>query len=129
MGTDTPTVAPGYPKRRDDRVYLNPACWLEGVSAEAWAFHVGGYRVCEKWLKDRRGRRLSDEDIHHYGRIVRSFEATLRLMAKLDVLIAQTGAGRGRLSRESEESLSVTPTKAAAHVNALRLSRRHPGNI
>ena len=23
-----------------------------------WNFHIGGYQVCEKWLKDRKGRQL-----------------------------------------------------------------------
>ena len=37
---------------------------------EVWDFHIGGYQVCHKWLKDRKGRTLSDEDIAHYQKIV-----------------------------------------------------------
>ena len=32
--------------------------YFEGVPPEVWNFHIGGYQVCEKWLKDRRGRTL-----------------------------------------------------------------------
>lgn len=38
-----------------------------GVPEAVWNFHIGGYQVCQKWLK---GRRLSKDDIAHYGRIV-----------------------------------------------------------
>jgi len=44
---------------------MNPSRWFEGVPETVWNFHVGGYQICEKWLKDRRGRVLSEEDIAH----------------------------------------------------------------
>ena len=43
---------------------------FRGVTEEVWNFHIGGYQVCEKWLKDRKGRTLSADDIAHYQRIV-----------------------------------------------------------
>ncbi|MFZ2146034.1 MAG: type ISP restriction/modification enzyme [Sedimentisphaerales bacterium] len=43
-------------------------------------FHIGGYQVCEKWLKDRRQRELSYEDISHYEKIVAALGETIRLM-------------------------------------------------
>ena len=39
---------------------------FKGVREDVWNFHIGGYQVCEKWLKDRKGRTLSREDIAHY---------------------------------------------------------------
>jgi len=38
--------------------------------ALVWEFRVGGYQVCEKWLKDRKGRQLSYDDQNHYQRVV-----------------------------------------------------------
>ncbi|MGH9378443.1 MAG: type ISP restriction/modification enzyme [Terriglobia bacterium] len=38
---------------------------FEGVPPEVWTFHIGGYQVCEKWLKDRRGRTLTYQDLEH----------------------------------------------------------------
>ena len=52
-----------------------------------WEFKVGGYQVCEKWLKDRRERELSAEDIVHYGKVVVSLRETIRLMAEVDAVI------------------------------------------
>ena len=47
-----------------------------GVRKEVWEFHVGGYQVCEKWLKDRKGRTLSKDDIEHYHKIVVALSET-----------------------------------------------------
>jgi Type ISP C-terminal specificity domain len=57
------------------------------VLPEVWEFHFGGYQVCEKWLKDRKGRRLSYDDIQHYQKIVVALNETIRLMAEIDALI------------------------------------------
>jgi hypothetical protein len=45
-----------------------------------WEFHIGGYQVCEKWLKDRRQRKLSYEDISYYQKIVVALGEIIRLM-------------------------------------------------
>ena len=52
-----------------------------------WDFRVGGYQVCEKWLKDRKGRALSAADIHHYQRVTVALRETIRLMQGIDKLI------------------------------------------
>lgn len=51
---------------------------------EVWEFHVGGYRVAEKWLKDRRGRALSYDDLLHYRRTLRALALTRELMLEVD---------------------------------------------
>ena len=72
---------------RDSRVWINPAQYFEGVPREVWEFHIGGYQVCEKWLKDRKGRQLSYDDIQHYQKVVVALKETIRLMAEIDALI------------------------------------------
>jgi len=64
---------------------------FRGVSEEVWNFHVGGYQVCHKWLKDRKGRALSADDIAHYYRIIIGLHETIRLMGEIDVLIDAHG--------------------------------------
>lgn len=54
---------------------------------EVWNFYVGGYQVCQKWLKDRKGRTLTYDDIQHYQRIVVALQETIELMAKIDAVI------------------------------------------
>jgi predicted helicase len=72
---------------RDSRVWINPTQYFEGVPREVWEFHIGGYQVCEKWLKDREGRQLSYDDIQHYQKVVVALKETIRLMTEIDALI------------------------------------------
>jgi uncharacterized protein len=57
------------------------------VPPEVWAFHVGGYQVCQKWLKDRKECKLEFHDIQHYQRIVAALAETIRLMDQIDEVI------------------------------------------
>ena len=60
---------------------------FRGVPEEVWDFQIGGYQVCHKWLKDRKGRTLSDEDVAHYQKIVVALNETIRIMAEIDEVI------------------------------------------
>ena len=69
------------------RVYINKEQYFEGIVPEVWNFHIGGYQVLNKWLKDRRGRKLSIDDSEHYQKIVVALKETMRLMEEIDGLI------------------------------------------
>ena len=73
------------------RVYINKEQYFEGVPPEVWNFHVGGYQVCQKWLKDRKGRVLPFEDIQHYQRVVAALGETIGLMGRIDEAIEEHG--------------------------------------
>ena len=77
------------------RVYINKTQYFEGVPQDIWNFHIGGYQVLEKWLKDRRGRVLSEEDITHYQRVIVALNETIRIMAEIDHVIEQHGGWPG----------------------------------
>ena len=91
-------LAPGEPDPLsgtpliEGRVYINrgntgksvSGQYFEGVPPEVWEFHIGGYQVCEKWLKDRRGRTLSNADLNHYRRIIVALQETIRTMEAID---------------------------------------------
>ena len=68
---------------------------FNGVPEAVWNFHIGGYRVCEKWLKDRKGRTLAKEDIAHYQKIVVALYETIHLMQEIDEVIEQHGGWPG----------------------------------
>ena len=82
-------VTRGYPKYDEAkrRVFINKTQYFGGVPPEIWDFHIGGYRVAEKWLKDRRGRKLSYEDLTHYQKIVVALAETMRIMQAIDEAI------------------------------------------
>ena len=73
------------------RVWINDDQYFDGVSPDTWAFAVGGYRPVEKWLKDRKGRPLSFDDIAHYRRICAALAETPRIMARVDQAIDAHG--------------------------------------
>ena len=64
---------------------------FKGVPEEVWDFHIGGYQVCHKWLKDRKGRTLSDDDIAHYQKIIVALNETIRIMGEIDDVIEEQG--------------------------------------
>ena len=66
-----------------------------GVPETIWNYNIGGYQVCEKWLKDRKGRRLSADDIAHYQKIVVAISETIRIMAEIDKVIDAHGGWPG----------------------------------
>lgn len=74
---------------KDKRVYVNKGQYFKGVEKEVWEFMIGGYQVCEKWLKDRKKaeRSLSTEDLKHYMKMVVAIRETVRLMADIDYTI------------------------------------------
>ena len=71
------------------RVEINDDQYFSEVPPEIWEFTVGGYQVLEKWLKDRKGRVLSNDDIQHWQRVVVDLGETRRLMAEIDALIPE----------------------------------------
>jgi hypothetical protein len=86
---------PKKPVYKDGAVWVNASQRFENVPEAVWNFHIGGYQVCEKWLKDRKGRYLSAEDIAHYQKIVVALNETMRLMGEIDAVIDQHGGWPG----------------------------------
>ena len=78
-------VAPGHPKLKDGRVYINKTQYFDGVPQVAWDFYIGGYQPAQKWLKDRKGRALSYADIGHYQSIVKILVETDRIMREIEL--------------------------------------------
>jgi len=74
---------------------------FRGVCEEVWKFHIGGYQVSEKWLKDRKGRTLSKDDIAHYQKIVVALSETIRLMVEIDKVIDAHGGWPGAFITEA----------------------------
>ena len=72
---------------KDHRVYINKTQHFPDVPSDVWSFKVGGYQVCDKWLKDRKGRPLSYDDQEHYTKVTVALRETIRLMREIDEAI------------------------------------------
>ena len=68
------------------RVYINETQYFENVPEVAWNFYIGGYQPAQKWLKDRKERELSYEDILHYQKIIVALSETDRIMKEIDTI-------------------------------------------
>ena len=65
-------------------VYINETQCFENVPEVAWNFYIGGYQPAQKWLKDRKERKLEFDDIAHYQKIIVALTETDRLMKEID---------------------------------------------
>ncbi len=103
--------------REGHRAMKDGTIGFEGVSEEVWQFQIGGYQVCHKWLKDRKGRKLTDEDVAHYRKIVGALGETIRAMAEIDEVIEVHGGWprafktRSGVNAASEKRANVRPLR------------------
>lgn len=74
----------GRPRFEDGKVFINEKQYFNDVPKVAWEFHIGGYQPAQKWLKDRKDRKLEFEDILHYQKIIVALSETDRLMKEID---------------------------------------------
>ena len=84
---DAPSVsgAEGFTARRPGTI------GFAGVSREVWDHRIGAYQVSHKWLKDRRGRTLSEEEIAHYANLIATIEATIHVAVRIDAVVEECG--------------------------------------
>lgn len=68
---------------KDNKVFINNQQYFGDVPEIAWNFWIGGYQPTQKWLKDRKGRTLTNEDIEHYQKMIVAIVETVRIMNNL----------------------------------------------
>ena len=71
----------------DEKVFINATQYFGGVSDSVWMHPIGGYMPAQKWLKDRKGRTLDNDDIMHYQRMIVALAETARVMGEVDGVI------------------------------------------
>jgi predicted helicase len=74
------------PSCKEGNVYINETQYFSNVPEVAWNFYIGGYQPAQKWLKDRKDRELSYEDILHYQKIIVALTETDRIMKAIDLI-------------------------------------------
>ena len=68
----------------NEKVWINKEQYFDSVKEEVWKYQIGGYQVCEKWLKDRKGRTLLLDEIKTYCKIVTALSQTIELQSEID---------------------------------------------
>lgn len=81
---DNEVIKPEY---ENNKVYINNTQYFDNVPDVAWNFYIGGYQPAQKWLKDRRGRILSYDEILHYQKIIKALVLTNDIMQQIDEIV------------------------------------------
>ena len=76
------------------KVFINETQYFENVPQTAWEFYIGGYQPAQKWLKDRKERKLEFDDILHYQKIIVALSETDRLMKEIDKVGIELGLAK-----------------------------------
>lgn len=71
-------------EKKIGRLWINDNQYFDGIPVVAWEYYIGGYQPAQKWLKDRRRRELSFDDIRHYQKIIVALTETDRIMKEID---------------------------------------------
>jgi len=71
------------------RAFINKDQYFEGISKEVWEYRIGAYQVTEKYLKDRRGRKLSLDETNHYMKVAEAIRLTIELQGKIDEVLSK----------------------------------------
>jgi len=74
------------PIYKEGNVYINDTQYFKGVPEVAWNFYIGGYQPAQKWLKDRKGRELSMDDVFHYQKMIVALSESNRIMGEIDLV-------------------------------------------
>ncbi len=72
------------PRFENNKVWINQEQYFDNVPEIAWEFYIGGYQPAQKWLKDRKGRKLDFDDILHYQKIIAALSETDKIMKEID---------------------------------------------
>ncbi len=73
------------------QIWINDQQYFANIPNHIWNFYIGGYQVCQKWLKDRKGRELSFDDLVHYQNIISILGETIEIMSDIDQIITKHG--------------------------------------
>ncbi len=80
------------PRFEGGKVWINATQYFDAAPEVSWGFYIGGYQPAQKWLKDRKGRALTFDDVRHYQRILKILSETDRIMATIEMTLATTPA-------------------------------------
>ena len=101
-------------------MYINATQCFAPVPESVWTYQVGGYQVCEKWLKDRKERRLELDDIRTYCRIVTALGRTIELEYQIDAIYTEAESNTVPMTPKEEETKTDSPTNGSTRPRTRR---------
>ena len=74
--------------REKDKVRINKTQYFAEIPEAAWRFHIGGFQPAQKYLKERKDRKLAPDEIRHYQKIIVALVETAKIMQKIDARLS-----------------------------------------
>jgi len=71
---------------KDNRLFYNDTNYFENVSEDVFNFKIGGYQIVEKYLKERKNRKLENNEITRVEEIINIIDFTIKQMKEIDTL-------------------------------------------
>ena len=109
-------------------LWINDTQCFENIPADAWNFYIGGYQPAQKWLKDRKGRALSYDNIEHYRRIITVLTETQRIMSTIDDPNAQVEELKKKVAQLEQQIKTNARIANYGTVNIIDNSRNYKIN-
>src|SRR5699024_4301256 len=115
----------GKRKHDGDKLWINDTQYIGNVSNAMWQYQIGGYPVAEKWLKDRRGRALSADEIRHIQQVLTAVSKVLEVTSPLSASQSATRRqqGRSRAAKRPSRASAATGKRSPASAVTSSLSR------
>ena len=110
-------------------VFINDKQYFSNVPLEAWEMYIGGYQPAQKWLKDRKGRVLSTEDIEHYEKIISVLLESNQIMQKMDNPIEQVEELKHKVQELEHQLQAKNSSDVHYHINANNVNLQTDGTI
>ena len=111
------------------KVYINDTQYFDGVPEEAWNMYIGGYQPAQKWLKDRKGRTLTTDDMEHYEKIISVLLETNRIMQQMDNPAEQVEELKKKVATLEHQLQVQQHSDIHYHINAQNISLQTEGTI
>jgi len=106
LGGGNNIISKSFPQFANRIIYINESQGFHGISSEIWNFQIGTYRVCEKWLKDRRGFKLSGGVLSQYQKIISAISFTKKTIRNMDKEIERNG-GWSSIENENKTETKI----------------------
>lgn len=76
------------PEYKNNQVWINQTQYFDNILETSWDFYIGGYQPAQKWLKDRKNKQLSYDDIMHYMNIINALSLTDKIMSQINEVVS-----------------------------------------
>lgn len=71
-------------EHKNNCIYINKTQMFTNVDANIWNCYIAAYQPLQKWMKDRKGLTLTEEDVMHYQDMIEAISKTMKIMQEIN---------------------------------------------